>query len=226
MSTKLNASLRPLPVWSVLMLLVAIGGLSVPAEAAPVLIATIPGNDCAGVFGTPPNCVAQNQNPYLAPTPLIIKFDFNDDGTIAETIGNFTSIDGSEFSFTSINGSAFEPINGEWPGTGIWRYIPTPGQSDPLITAYVAKGGPSFNLFSNNGQPIYEGVFVTPPPGNGNNNNRRPAGPAGLSHLSFYDTAVSAPEMDAKSAHMALALLAGGLLLVTDRTRRSRKLGD
>ena len=55
----------------------------------------------------------------------------------------------------------------------------TPGAGDPGINFFVAKGGPGFNLFSNLGDPLTDDWFTPDNPG-GN--------PAGLSHLSFYDT--------------------------------------
>lgn len=150
----------------------AIGITSRSADAAPVVTTYPSGNDCAGLFGTPPNCVAPNGS------PLIIKFDFNDSGVVTSVErGNFASISptGSEFSFT---------FTGQ--GTGTWTY--TPGAGDPAITAWVAKGGPGFNLFTESG-PVTSGTFFTPT----NPNNGRPYG---LSHLTFYDTTgnVSVPE--------------------------------
>ena len=58
----------------------ACGALSPTETKASTLLGTFQGNDCAGLFGTPPNCVASFTDPagnqVLAPTPLNIKFDF------------------------------------------------------------------------------------------------------------------------------------------------------
>ena len=81
--------------------------------------------------------------------------------------GLFPTIDGSEFSFDFTGEGA----------TGTWTY--NPGAGDPGINFFVAKGGPGFNLFSNLGDPLTDDWFTPDNPG-GN--------PAGLSHLSFYDT--------------------------------------
>jgi hypothetical protein len=146
--------------------------LTLPGAAGAAFIATIPGNDCAGVFGTPPDCTIPGDTfEGIDTTPLIIKFDFDDSGNItATTFGVFLSIDGSEFSFDfGDDGNT---------GTGTWTY--TPGAGDPIITAFVAKGGPNFNLFSNPDGSI-TGEFFTP-------TNPQNGEPFGLSHISFYDT--------------------------------------
>lgn len=146
-----------------------------PAHAG--YISTIDGNDCAGVYGKSFNkCVipADKANSIPNDTPIVIKFDFNDDGTLKLTTINplFTSIDGSEFTFD------LKSDGDGNTGTGTWTY--TPGAGDPDINAFVAKGGPQFNLFSTGG--VYTSVpFWTPTnPANGK--------PFGLSHLSFYDS--------------------------------------
>jgi hypothetical protein len=146
-----------------------------PAHAG--FISTIDGNDCAGVYGQNfPKCKipADPKNGIPKDTPIVIKFDFNDDGTLKLTTINplFTTIDGSEFTW-----DFFSDGDGN-TGTGTWTY--TPGAGDPDINAFVAKGGPKFNLFSTGG--VYSKVpFWTPT--NPNNNK-----PYGLSHLSFYDS--------------------------------------
>ncbi|MGF1641741.1 MAG: hypothetical protein ACFCUO_12395 [Rhodospirillales bacterium] len=135
------------------------------------------GNDCAGALGTPPNCSYDG-------SPMIAKFDFNDDGTVTFTPGSFVSIDGTEFSFDI----AYDAVEEEWAGTGKWTY--TPGTGDPGITAFSVKGGPGYNIFDKDGQAFLEvGDFsddwFTPNAASGN--------PAGLSHLVFFDSTTAVP---------------------------------
>jgi hypothetical protein len=149
----------------------SIAGLA-PANAA--FIATLDGNDCAGVFGQGfSNCAvpADPENGIPNASPIIIKFNFNDDGSPGQIEINsslFPTIDGSEFSI------AFDASGS---GTGIWTY--TPGAGDPAVLAFVAKGGSAFNLFNTLGD-YTDVAYATPDNASG--------GPAGLSHMSFYDT--------------------------------------
>jgi len=180
-------------------MLLSVGAMA-PAHAA--LIGTYEGNDCAGVFGPNfPNCFTPVVADLTERSPIIIKFNFNDDGSFGEIEINpsFGSIDGGEFTFD---------FGGDGTGTGTWTY--TPGAGDPAITAFVAKGGPDFNLYSTGGD--YTDVEYSTPV--------NPSGsPAGLSHLSFYDTDgdLQLPEPG------SLALLGLGLLgLAVARRRASR----
>ena len=121
----------------------SLGLAAVAPTASAALIDTIEGNDCSGVFGQGfANCRVPSQyDPNQ--TPIIIKFEFNDDGIVTNVeinSGLFPTIDGDEFDFLFTG-----------TGTGSWTY--TPGAGDPLINFYVAKGGPNFNLFSNDGDP-------------------------------------------------------------------------
>jgi hypothetical protein len=179
-----------------LVVVAAFGAFSSVASAA--FIATIPGNDCAGVFGQPfDDCkVPAQYDPNE--TPIIIKFEFNDAGGItATTISSlFPTIDGSEFSFVFGNGTS----------TGTWTYNPGPG--DPDINFFVAKGGDFFNLFSNLGDPLSDDWFTPLNPANQQLFN--------LSHLSFYDTNGRIPEP------ASLALLGLGLAGLAFVRRRKR----
>ena len=88
--------------------------------------------------------------------------------------------------------------------SGTWTYTPGPG--DPTILAYVAKGGPNFNVFLNDDGNMLSGSWTTP-------DNK------GLSHLSFYDskgngTAIPEPA--------SLALFGLGLLGLGFAARRRR----
>ena len=183
------------PKAALALLALSLAGLT-PAHAA--FIQTIDGNDCAGVFGQGfENCAvpADAANGIPNTTPIVVKFDFSTDGQVSATTFNsmFPTIDGSEFSFS---------FTGQ--GTGTWTY--TPGAGDPALLAFVAKGGNAFNLFSTLGD--YTDVeFYTP--------NNASGGPAGLSHLSFYDTGdMQLPEPG------TLVLLGLGLLALGIAVRR------
>ena len=153
-----------------------LAGVTLSTWANAAFIQTFEGNDCSGVFGQGfENCqIPEDIDPNQS--PVIIKFNFNEDGTFGEIEINslFPTITGSEFDFDFDGGS---PPNDGNTGTGAWTY--TPGAGDPVITFYVAKGGPNFNLFSNDGDPN-SGDYFTPLNPGGNT--------PGISHLSFYDT--------------------------------------
>jgi hypothetical protein len=177
--------LKALAITSVLS---AAGAL--PAQAA--LIGTFEGNDCAGDFGMGfEECrVPEELSGVKGGTPVIIKFDFDDNGGVSAVSINsdlFPSIDGDEFSWD---------FGGDGnTGTGTWSY--TQGEGDPDISVFVAKGGNAYNLFSTEGD--YSDVeYFTP--------NNPSGSPAGLSHLTFYDTNGDVVEPG------TLALLGLGLL--------------
>ena len=139
------------------------------------LTASPDGNACSGLLGTSPTCVDLNGSPQ------IIKFDFNDNGEVSGTEINplFPSIDGTEFSFDFGTGGT---------GTGTWYYAPDDA-TDPGITSFTAKGGNGFNWFVKDG-PAFAGIgdysmFSTPTNASGN--------PAGLSNLTFFDSATVIP---------------------------------
>ena len=161
------------------------------------------GTDCAGLLGRPPNC-------SYAGSPLILKINFNSDGSFGELVfGNFASIDGSEFRFDfGTDGNT---------GTGTWIY--TPGPDDPAITAFVAKGGPNFNLFTYvvdwTVGSAFSGDYFTP-------TNPQNDKPFGLSHVSFYDTGRDEGGRIPEPGSMALLLLAGAGLVAASRRGRHR----
>jgi hypothetical protein len=154
---------------------------------AATLIATIDGNDCAGVFGQGfANCaIPSAYDPDES--PVIAKFNFSDGGQVTSqeiNTGLFPSVDGSEFSF---DGPALT-----------WTY--TPGLGDPVISFFVAKGGPNFNLFQADDE-LSDTWFTPTNPNNGQ--------PYGLSHLTFYDTDGDTPDVPEP---MTLVLVGLGLL--------------
>jgi hypothetical protein len=147
--------------------LLTVGAVTSPARAD--FIATLDDNDCVGFFGSPFGSCIIPGGVYPGiddSTPVIIKIE---DGTF-EINPLFPTIDGSEFSLV------FDDAEGT---TGTWTYTPGPG--DPVITAFVAKGGDFFNLFSHDGSNT--DTWVTPSAcGMGGTQ------PCGLSHLTFYDS--------------------------------------
>lgn len=142
---------------------------------AGLITVVLPGNDCSGYFGQGLENCAVNES------PLIVKYN---EGGSTEINSAFSSIDGSEFSYSTVSGS--------------WTY--NQGTGDPDVRFWVAKGGPSFRLHymvddSNDALclnslsvscldlalTVTGGDFFLPI----NPNNDKPYG---LSHLSFYDT--------------------------------------
>jgi hypothetical protein len=132
-------------------------------------------------------------------SPVIIKYEFDEDGNITGSEINdalFPTVDGTEF---TINVAA-----------GTWSYIL--GDGDPGVTAWAAKGGrEGFNLFTST-EPHTSGSFSVP-------------GGAGLSHITFYDTAAPPPPppVDPVPEPASLALLGLGLAGLGIAMRRRRR---
>lgn len=165
------------------------------ARAESILMATITGNDCSGIFGQSFSSCAISSTFDPNTSPVIIKF--NPDGTVSEINTElFPTISGDEFSFTFDSNS-----------TGTWTYTPGAGDPSSLVTFFVAKGGDSFNLFSVNGDGTNS--WFTPLNGGGQ--------AAGLSHLTFYDGGAGAVVPEPTTW-----LLVGSGLLFGRRLRRKR----
>ena len=166
------------------------------AQAAAILIATIPGNDCSGVFGTGANCTTSgtfNGTP-LNSSPLIAKL--NPNGSV-DQLGLFPSITGSELSLTL--------------GTeGVVSYTYNPFGADPLIQYVAVKGGNFFNLFAVGGSNS-ESLFAPTNPSNGKF--------YGVSHVSFYDTSLRNPPVTVPEP-ASLLLFGAGLLGLSIAKRR------
>lgn len=172
------------------------------SNASPLLGYIDSENDCAGVFGRPPNCVAyfplgwtpeSGQDPLLAPTPLIGKRDYNSNGTTSWTQGMFGSITGNEFVVT---------LNGD--GSGSFTY--TAGAGDPVLTAFVIKDGNGFWLFSSDGS-------------GGSWTAAQQQGGAGISHISFYDGGGGPPITDVPEPGTVLLVGLALLGLAASRKR-------
>jgi hypothetical protein len=177
---------------------VAIALTGASAHAA-TLVGTYSGDDCAGMFnGDVPgfvNCVipADFDGEENEATPVIAKFEFDEEGNVSNTQLNpdYDSISGDEWTFD--------------PDAGIWTY--TQGDNDPVITFFAVKGGPSFNLYHLIADDDeQEGVeYLTPRDPNNSF--------YGLSHLTFYDAGDDGGEdPDPAPEPTALALLGLGLV--------------
>lgn len=177
--------------------MLALAGVSGRAEAA-ISLGSIGGNPGGNACPNGPLAGCS-----YAGSPAIIKFDFNDAGGVSLVTLNalFSTIDGSEFSFSGVTA-----------GSGTWTY--TPGVGDPLITHYAAKGGPGNSVFGNDGDPNSD-TWFTP----ANRAGQRPA----LSNMVFFDTAAPPPPPPPPIPEPAtLALLGMGLLGLGLARRRRR----
>jgi hypothetical protein len=178
--------------------------VSVPQIAkSEVAIATLDGNDCAGLFGKPfdackiPTKYDPNQSPVIA------KYDTGvDEGSTKGWEFNseqFPSVTADDFNLT---------INED--GSGSFVYLKD--NDDPVITFFVAKGGPLFNLFKNDDEML-AGTWTTPV--NDNNNKTFE-----LSHITFYDTGGGIPPSEVPEP---TTLLLTGLALAGLSLSRKRR---
>jgi hypothetical protein len=200
-----------------------------PAASATLVMASgFNENDCSGFFGQGFDNCDVNGSPVIAKfegNPLIVDED-EDIGEINNT--DFPSIDGTEWSF----------VGGEGDAAGSWIYTPTPGQDDPEIMYWVAKGGMGgdFKLFwevdtdvgmgsgftcdTTDAMSAYTPACLNEALVQTSGIWETPTGQS-LSHLTFYDTGGggggSAPEPG------VLVLLATGLLGIGLVRRRGRQ---
>jgi hypothetical protein len=211
---------------ALILALVSVG--TVGATTIPVG-GTTDGNDCSGVFGTGfNNCaIPADTHPVVdhPASPVIIKFSFAsgvfsvavEDGEAAINSALFPTISGGEFSFDTQVGTSVCPQ----AQCGTWIYDPladgNAADADPaaIVTFWAAKGGPSFNLYTDtSGGPVTTGTWFTPLVGNNGN-------PSALSHITFYDTGASPPPPNGAPEPGTL-LLAGAALAALGMLRRRR----
>lgn len=179
---------------------------SVPmAQAATVTFTnagTFGGNDCSGNFGQGfANCAYNG-------SPIIAKFNYNENGTPGQVELNTAVFPGLQASWFTINAA-----------NRTWVYNPTP--AGPGITAFVAKASNEYILYTVNGGPYFGGTqvfsFNTPLNNQGH--------PRGLSHISFYDTRGSigpTPDATVIPVPAALPLMLSGLVGFGLLARRRR----
>lgn len=179
-----------------------------PAGAAIVLVGQFAGNDCGGQGGLP-NCYAYynpgtgvggTQQGYIdLGSPVIVKFNNEDEGLETEVSGHFSSIDGSEFNL------------GYFESTNTLQFDYNPGVDDPEVHYFTVKQSNGFALFYSP-DPITSwsqdldllGGYFTKP---------------GWSHITFFDTK-GTPAVPEPST-WALMLLGFGAMGWVMRRRKS-----
>lgn len=163
------------------------------------VIGPISGNECAGQGGFS-NCeltIGGNA------TPAVIKFNSNFE--VSDVSTGFPSVTGEEFSFFDIVTSP-----GEVEGAS---FTYTLGADDPGITGFAVFAAGDYLLYDSSeisfSNGVYTGAFSTAGLGN-NANNPTP----GLSHLTFFDTAIPGDGSGDTPRPSPIPLPASALLLL------------
>ncbi|MBV7379807.1 VPLPA-CTERM sorting domain-containing protein [Maritimibacter dapengensis] len=164
-----------------------IGMMTVGAASAAVM-KYYDGKECEGGKGGFSACTLLG-DPDGSPT--IVKFGAS--LTLSEVSTRFPSITGDEFKF-----KVTETKNGSEIIAGSWTYTPT--GSDPKITAFAVKAGNGYYLYTDLTADEALGMsWVTP--------ERK-----GVSHITFFDTGMSAVPVPAGGVLLLSALGAFGFL--------------
>lgn len=169
-------------------------------------------NDCAGDFGTPPDCVYVSADSYYFGDPLNVAaaaYDSNDYGSLsllAKVDNPFAEtptvtpgpLSGGTFTFEVVE--------------GLLKWTYNPGASLATVLAFSVKGGPNYNVWEIDSAPTNSGGVQTfsgwfSPQGSSTD---------AISHISFFGAPAPVP-LPAAGFLMIGAL--GGLAAL----RRSRK---
>lgn len=149
------------------------------ASAAPLGFTTYDGNICTGNSSTPGVTTGNGLGECsFDGSPVIARFEFGDDVSSFSIESFYDGVTADDFAFSMV-----EDLDDGMGGTTFgYSFTYSPDDGDPLITAFAAKGGPSFNLYErHDGEAIMDSVtFLTPLNPGGNR--------AGLSNVTFFDT--------------------------------------